>query len=38
MFEDGHVEWRPFNVMEPTPTTTDGKHFGGTSTVPAFLY
>ena len=38
LFEDSHVEWRPFKIMEPTPTTTDGKHFGGTSTVPAFLY
>jgi prepilin-type N-terminal cleavage/methylation domain-containing protein len=38
MFEDSHVEWRPFKIMEPTPTTTDGKHFGGTATVPAFLY
>jgi prepilin-type N-terminal cleavage/methylation domain-containing protein len=38
LFEDGHVEWRPFKVMEPTATTTDGKHFGGTSTVPAFLF
>lgn len=38
LFEDSHVEWRPFKVMEPTPTTTDGKHFGGTSTVPAFLF
>ena len=38
LFEDSHVEWRPFKVMEPTPSTTDGKHFGGTSTVPAFLF
>jgi prepilin-type N-terminal cleavage/methylation domain-containing protein len=39
MFEDSHVEWRPFKVMEPTPLTTDGKHFGGVgTTVPAFFY
>jgi prepilin-type N-terminal cleavage/methylation domain-containing protein len=39
LFEDSHVEWRPFKVMEPTPTTTDGKHFGGVgTTVPAFFY
>jgi prepilin-type N-terminal cleavage/methylation domain-containing protein len=38
LFEDSHVEWRRFNIMEPTPTTTDGKHFGGTATVPAFLF
>jgi prepilin-type N-terminal cleavage/methylation domain-containing protein len=39
LFEDSHVEWRPFRVMEPTPTTTDGKHFGGVgNTVPAFFY
>ncbi len=38
MFEDSHVEWRQFRVMEPTPTTTDGKHFGGTTTVPAFVF
>ena len=38
LFEDTHVQWRRFNQMEPTPTTTDGKHFGGTRTVPAFLF
>lgn len=38
LFEDSHVEWRRFNIMEPTPRTTDGKHFGGTSGVPAFLF
>jgi prepilin-type N-terminal cleavage/methylation domain-containing protein len=38
LFEDTHVQWRRFNQMEPTATTTDGKHFGGTSTVPAFLF
>jgi prepilin-type N-terminal cleavage/methylation domain-containing protein len=38
LFEDGHVEWRRFNIMEPTPSTTDGKHFGGTAAVPAFLF
>ena len=38
LFEDSHVEWRPFKVMQPTATTTDGKHFGGTSTVPAFEF
>jgi prepilin-type N-terminal cleavage/methylation domain-containing protein len=38
LFEDSHVEWRRFNQMEPTPRTTDGKHFGGTAGVPAFLF
>jgi prepilin-type N-terminal cleavage/methylation domain-containing protein len=41
LFEDSHVQWRRFNQMEPTPTTTDGKHFGGTrglGGVPAFLF
>jgi prepilin-type N-terminal cleavage/methylation domain-containing protein len=38
LFEDTHVQWRRFNQMEPTATTTDGKHFGGTRTVPAFLF
>jgi prepilin-type N-terminal cleavage/methylation domain-containing protein len=38
LFEDSHVEWRRFNIMEPTPFTTDGKHFGGTTAVPAFLF
>jgi type II secretory pathway pseudopilin PulG len=38
LFEDTHVQWRRFNQMEPTPRTTDGKHFGGTATVPAFLF
>jgi prepilin-type N-terminal cleavage/methylation domain-containing protein len=38
LFEDTHVQWRRFNQMEPSPTTTDGKHFGGTRTVPAFLF
>jgi prepilin-type N-terminal cleavage/methylation domain-containing protein len=41
LFEDTHVQWRRFNQMEPTPFTTDGKHFGGTpgrGGVPAFLF
>jgi prepilin-type N-terminal cleavage/methylation domain-containing protein len=38
LFEDSHVEWRRFNIMEPTTRTTDGKHFGGTAAVPAFLF
>jgi prepilin-type N-terminal cleavage/methylation domain-containing protein len=39
LFEDSHVEWRPFKVMVPNSTTTDGKHFGGVgTTVPAFFY
>ena len=40
LFEDSHVQWRRFNQMEPTPTTTDGKHFGGNPNpaVPAFLF
>jgi prepilin-type N-terminal cleavage/methylation domain-containing protein len=38
LFEDSHVQWRRFNQMEPTPVTTDGKHFGGTAAVPAFLF
>jgi type II secretory pathway pseudopilin PulG len=41
LFEDTHVQWRRFNQMEPTPLTTDGKHFGGIPGppgVPAFLF
>jgi prepilin-type N-terminal cleavage/methylation domain-containing protein len=41
LFEDSHAQWRRFNQMEPTPLTTDGKHFGGTpgpAGVPAFLF
>jgi prepilin-type N-terminal cleavage/methylation domain-containing protein/prepilin-type processing-associated H-X9-DG protein len=38
LFLDTHVQWRRFNQMEPTPMTTDGKHFGGTAGVPAFLF
>jgi prepilin-type N-terminal cleavage/methylation domain-containing protein len=43
LFEDTHVQWRRFNIMEPTPLTTDGKHFGGIPGppprgVPAFLF
>jgi prepilin-type N-terminal cleavage/methylation domain-containing protein/prepilin-type processing-associated H-X9-DG protein len=38
LFLDTHVQWRRFNQMEPTPLTTDGKHFGGTAGAPAFLF
>jgi type II secretory pathway pseudopilin PulG len=41
LFEDSHVEWRRFNVMEPNTRINDGKHFGGTpglAGVPAFLF
>ena len=38
LYEDSHVQWRRYQIMQPTPTTTDGKHFGGTPQVPAFLF